>query len=139
MLIPTCLIKFMELSLTIACLTLHHYSYDLTDLPTLMLCSGTYVGFIVVLSGEIIGEMIFAPLDLVQDMFFGILGVGLFITSGGFVIAGRNRKSSCPRTGDHLGAMVCGSISIATGIIMFFDLSLAYLDSEEFEEEAPSM
>ena len=37
-------------------LTLHHYSYDLTDVPTLMLCSGTYVGYVVVLSGEIVGE-----------------------------------------------------------------------------------
>lgn len=42
--------------LTVACLTLHHYSYDLTDVPTLMLCSGTYVGYVVVLSGEIVGE-----------------------------------------------------------------------------------
>lgn len=46
--------------LTVACLTLHHYSYDLTDIPTLMLCSGTYVGYVVVLSGEIVGEN---PLD----------------------------------------------------------------------------
>lgn len=45
--------------LTIACLTLHHYSYDLTDLPTLMLCSGTYIGFIIVLSGEIVGWLFF--------------------------------------------------------------------------------
>ncbi|VVC89047.1 unnamed protein product [Leptidea sinapis] len=42
--------------LTVTCLILHHYSYDLTDVPTLMLCSGTYIGFIVVLSGEIVGK-----------------------------------------------------------------------------------
>ncbi|XP_021207796.1 uncharacterized protein LOC101743423 isoform X4 [Bombyx mori] len=56
MLIPTCIIKFMELSLAISCLTLHQYSYDLTDLPTLMLCSGTYVAYIIVLSGEIVKQ-----------------------------------------------------------------------------------
>jgi hypothetical protein len=43
--------------LAVACLTLHHYSYDLTDVPTLMLCSGTYIGYVVVLSGEIVGEL----------------------------------------------------------------------------------
>lgn len=49
------LISILQL-LTIACLTLHHYSYDLTDVPSLMLCSGTYIGYVVVLSGEIVGE-----------------------------------------------------------------------------------
>lgn len=49
-----CFVLFQMLA--IACLVLHHYSYDLTDLPTLMLCSGTYVGYVVVLSGEIVGE-----------------------------------------------------------------------------------
>lgn len=48
--------------LTVACLTLHHYSYDLTDVPTLMLCSGTYVGYVVVLSGEIVGENVVTAL-----------------------------------------------------------------------------
>lgn len=51
--------------LAIACLVLHHYSYDLTDLPTLMLCSGTYVGYVVVLSGEIVGEN-FKSVDIIQ-------------------------------------------------------------------------
>ncbi|XP_026754115.1 uncharacterized protein LOC113514272 [Galleria mellonella] len=135
MLIPTCIIKLSELMLTVACLTLHHYSYDLTDVPTMMLCSGTYIGFIVVLSGEIVGEMIFSPLDLVQDMYFGILGTGFFAASGGLVLSSRARGSSYPRTGDHTAALLCGSLAVLNAIIMLFDLSLAYLDSEEFDEE----
>ncbi|XP_072931861.1 uncharacterized protein [Epargyreus clarus] len=134
MLLPTCVIKLLELMLTIACLALHHYSYDLTDIPTLMLCSGTYVGYAIVLSGEIIGEMLFAPLDLVQDMYFGILGVGLFSVSGGLILSGRTRGSEYVRTGDYYIAMILGSLAVINAFVMLFDLSLAYLDSEEFEE-----
>ncbi|XP_028160066.1 uncharacterized protein LOC135075009 isoform X2 [Ostrinia nubilalis] len=136
MLIPTCVIKFFELMLAVSCLVLHHYSYDLTDVPTLMLCSGTYIGYVVVLSGEIIGEMIFAPLDLVQDMYFGILGIGLFTVSGGLVLSSRVKPAAYPRTGDHTAAMIAGSLAITNAFIMLFDLSLAYLDSEEFDEES---
>lgn len=51
--------------LAVSCLTLHHYSYDLTDIPTLMLCSGTYIGYVVVLSGEIVGKIF---LDIMQSL-----------------------------------------------------------------------
>ncbi|KAM3961031.1 uncharacterized protein ACR2FA_004804 [Aphomia sociella] len=134
MLIPTCIIKLSELMLTVACLTLHHYSYDLTEVPTMMLCSGTYIGYVVILSGEIIGEMIFSPLDLVQDMYFGVLGTVLFAVSGGLVLSSRIHGSSYPRMGDHNAGLLCGSLAVLNALIMLFDLSLAYLDSEEFDE-----
>ncbi|XP_034830980.1 uncharacterized protein [Maniola hyperantus] len=136
MLIPTCIIKLMELMLAIACLTLHNYSYDLTDISTLMLCSGTYVGYVVVLSGEIVGEMIFAPLDLVQDMYFGIVGVVLFSMSGGLILSARTKSSIYPRTGNQTIALVTGSLAVLNALVMLFDLSLAYLDSEQFDDEA---
>ncbi|CAH2106226.1 unnamed protein product [Euphydryas editha] len=135
MLIPTCVIKLFELMLAVACLTLHHYSYDLTDIPTLMLCSGTYVGYIIVLSGEIIGEMIFAPLDLVQDMYFGVLGVVLFSVSGGLVLSARTKTSMYPRTGDPNAALIVGALAVLNALLMLFDLSLAYMDSEQFDDE----
>lgn len=78
--------------------------------------------------------MLFAPLDLVQDMYFGILGVGLFSVSGGLILSGRTRGSEFVRTGDYTAAMIVGSLAIINAFIMLFDLSLAYLDSEEFEE-----
>lgn len=80
--------------------------------------------------------MVFTPLDLVQDMFFGMLGVILFSISGGMVISNRVRATNIPRTGDHNWALVLGGISITTAVFMLFDLALAYLDSEEFEDEA---
>lgn len=79
--------------------------------------------------------MLFAPLDLVQDMYFGILGVCLFSATGGLVMSARTRGSVYPKTGDHNAALLLASISILNAVFMFFDLSLAYLDSEEFDEE----
>lgn len=80
--------------------------------------------------------MIFAPLDLVQDMYFGILGVGLNSVCGGLVLAARVHDSPYPRTGDQTAALVAASLAIVNAVLMLFDLSLAYLDSEEYDEEA---
>ncbi|CAG5050028.1 unnamed protein product [Parnassius apollo] len=69
-------------------------------------------------------------------MYFGILGVGLYTVSGALVLAARTRDSVYPRTGDQTSALVAGSLAIINAFVMLFDLSLAYLDSEEFDEEA---
>lgn len=85
---------------------------------------------------NILGEMLFAPLDLVQDMYFGMLGVALFSVSGGLVLAARIKSSPYPRTGDCNAAYLGAALAILNAVFMLFDLSLAYLDSEEYDEEA---
>lgn len=80
--------------------------------------------------------MLFAPLDLVQDMYYGMLGVALFSVSGGLVVAARTKASPYPRTGDSNAAFLCAALAFLNAVFMLFDLSLAYLDSEEFDEEA---
>ncbi|XP_049869405.1 uncharacterized protein LOC126369155 [Pectinophora gossypiella] len=135
MLVQTCMIKLMELTLAVACLILHLLSYDLTDVPTLMLCSGTYVGYIAVFAGEIIGECLFAPVDLVQDIYFGIVGMALFSASGGKVLSARVKEHPFPRTGDYGAAVVCGCVALLVAVVLLFDVSLAYLDSEEYDED----
>lgn len=85
---------------------------------------------------NILGEMLFAPLDLVQDMYFGILGVALFSVSGGLVLSARIKTAPYPRTGDYNAALLGAAIAILNAVFMLFDLSLAYLDSEEYDEEA---
>lgn len=80
--------------------------------------------------------MLFAPLDLVQDMYFGMLGVVLFSVSGGLVLSARVKGSVYPRTGDYNAALLGASLAIMNAVFMLFDLSLAYLDSEEYDEEA---
>ncbi|KAJ2945962.1 hypothetical protein O0L34_g4880 [Tuta absoluta] len=82
MLIPTCMIKFLELTLAVACLTLHHYSFDLTDIPCFMLCSGTYVGYVIVFSGEIVGEIVSAVADAYVDAWWSASGAAMFAGCG---------------------------------------------------------
>lgn len=82
------------------------------------------------------GEVSISPLDLVQDMFFSILGVCLFSISGGLVLSGRVRGSPIPRTGDHNTALIAGGIALLNAVIILFDLALAYIDSEEYDEES---
>lgn len=86
---------------------------------------------------KILGEILFAPVDLVQDMFFGIIGIGMFAVCGGLILANRMKSQSLPpRTGDHTAAVIQGFLSLFCALVLLFDLSLAYLDSEEFDDEA---
>ncbi|XP_037965175.2 uncharacterized protein LOC119691537 isoform X2 [Plutella xylostella] len=138
MMIPTCLVKILELMLSVACVALLALSYDLTDPPSLLLAAGTYGGYVIVLSGEIIGELTFAPLDLVQDMYLSALGAVLFATSGGMTLAARLQGDAprAPRTGDAALATAGGGVALAAAALLALDLVLAYLDSEEYDEEA---
>lgn len=80
--------------------------------------------------------MIFAPLDLVQDVFFGMLGIALFSVSGGLIISAKVQGSLYPKTGDSHLPLLAGSFAIINAVVMLLDLSLAYLDSEEYDDEA---
>ncbi|XP_045515311.1 uncharacterized protein LOC123708579 isoform X1 [Pieris brassicae] len=122
MLIPTCLIKFLELTLTIACLTLHHYSYDLTDIPTLMLCSGTYVGYVVVLSGEIVGEAVSATADAYIDAWWSAIGGVLFGACGALTLHGWRDVPFCQRKNYAQTYAVC---SLAVAALMTIDALIA--------------
>lgn len=78
----------------------------------------------------------YAPVDLVQDMFFGIIGIGMFAVCGGMILVNRMKSQALPRTGDHSAAVTQGCLSLVCALVLLFDLSLAYLDSEEFDDEA---
>ncbi|CAH2106225.1 unnamed protein product [Euphydryas editha] len=122
MLIPTCVIKLFELMLAVACLTLHHYSYDLTDIPTLMLCSGTYVGYIIVLSGEIIGEAISAAADAYIDAWWSAAGAVLYGACGGFTLQWWRDVPDCLRRYHAQAAAIC---SLALAALLVLDALLA--------------
>ncbi|CAB3224338.1 unnamed protein product [Arctia plantaginis] len=130
MLIPTCLIKFCELMLTVACLVLHHYSYDLTDLPTLMLCSGTYVGYMVVLSGEIVGEIVSAAADAYIDAWWSGTGSLLFAACGGLTLHSWRDVPPCSRRNFAQSMAVC---SLANASLLFIDAMLAICSAYKVE------
>ncbi|CAH2980175.1 unnamed protein product [Chilo suppressalis] len=122
MLIPTCVIKFFELMLTIACLTLHHYSYDLTDIPTLMLCSGTYIGYVVILSGEIVGEAVSAAADAYVDAWWSASGGVLFGLCGALTLRWWRDVPACMRRSYAQASAVC---SLAAAALLTIDALLA--------------
>ncbi|XP_063362255.1 uncharacterized protein LOC134791896 isoform X2 [Cydia splendana] len=134
MLIPTCLIKLTELLLTIACLVLHHYSYDLTDVPTLILCSGTYVGFIVVLSGEIVGEAVSATSDAFVDAWWSCAGAVLFGACGALTLLGWRDVPDCPRRTQARAAAMC---AIAATVLLIVDalLALCAVDKDDLSSK----
>ncbi|XP_014366857.1 uncharacterized protein LOC106717500 [Papilio machaon] len=122
MLIPTCVIKFLELMLAIACLTLHHYSYDLTDIPTLMLCSGTYVGYVVVLSGEIVGEVVSAAADPYVEAWWSGAGGVLFGACGALTLHSWYDVPPCARRTFAQATAACAQ---AAAVLMAVDSILS--------------
>ncbi|XP_068631989.1 uncharacterized protein [Battus philenor] len=113
MLIPTCVIKFLELILAVACLTLHHYSYDLTDISTFMLCSGTYVGYVVVLSGEIVGEVVSAAADPYVDAWWSGTGGALFGACGVMTLRSWYDVPACRRRTYAQITAICANAAAA--------------------------
>ncbi|CAG9584790.1 unnamed protein product [Danaus chrysippus] len=108
--------------LTIACLTLHHYSYDMTDIPTLMLCSGTYVGYVVVLSGEIVGEAVSAAADAYVDAWWSGVGAVLFGACGALTLQGWRDVPHCMRRSHAHATAVC---ALAAASLLTLDSLLA--------------
>lgn len=83
------------------------------------------------------GELILSPVDLIQDMYFTLLGIVLYSTCGGLVLTRRLSSPplyTVPYTHDSSAAVLTAWLSLGTAAMMFLDLSVAYLDSEELEE-----
>ncbi|XP_028160067.1 uncharacterized protein LOC114352608 isoform X4 [Ostrinia furnacalis] len=108
--------------LAVSCLVLHHYSYDLTDVPTLMLCSGTYIGYVVVLSGEIIGEAVSAAADAYIDAWWSASGGLLFGACGALTLRSWKDIPHCLRRNHAQATAVC---SLATAALLTIDALLA--------------
>lgn len=81
------------------------------------------------------GEMLLSPLDVVQDMFYGLIGSILYFTCAGKVLTCRLLDSGYPRTGDVTSAVAMGGLAVACAVVMLLDMCLAYVDSEVYDEE----
>ncbi|XP_045771449.1 uncharacterized protein LOC123871601 isoform X3 [Maniola jurtina] len=121
--------------LAIACLTLHNYSYDLTDISTLMLCSGTYVGYVVVLSGEIVAEAVSAAADAYVDAWWSATGGVLFAACGGLTLHSWRDVPDCPRRNNAHAAAICALVAAA---LFTIDALLALCSVHKDEESVRS-
>ncbi|XP_058127354.1 uncharacterized protein LOC131291246 [Anopheles ziemanni] len=115
---PLSVIKFLELCLAVACTTLHYYSFDDGDLVTGFLATGTFCGFIVILSTIMAGYLIKAHLHRRLAIFYSLLGSACFLTSGVFIIEAWKHAF---RTRMRDLAITKGSIAIINGVIFLMD------------------
>ncbi|XP_001866470.2 uncharacterized protein LOC6049759 [Culex quinquefasciatus] len=115
---PMSIIKFLELCLTIACTVLHYYSFDDGDLVTGFLSTGTFCGYIVILTTVMVGYLMKAHVHRRLNLFYSLLGCALFLTSGVFIIEAWEHAF---RTRTRDLAITKGSIAIINGVIFLMD------------------
>ncbi|XP_055611632.1 uncharacterized protein LOC129758196 [Uranotaenia lowii] len=115
---PLSIIKFLELCLAATCTVLHYYSFDDGDLVTGFLSTGTFCGYIVILTTVMVGYLMKAHIHRRLNLFYSLLGCALFLTSGVFIIEAWEHAF---RTRTRDLAITKGSIAIINGVIFMMD------------------
>ncbi|XP_001660924.2 uncharacterized protein LOC5573526 [Aedes aegypti] len=115
---PLSIIKFLELCLAVACTVLHYYSFDDGDLVTGFLATGTFCGYIVILTTVMVGYLMKAHIHRRLNLFYSLLGCALFLTAGIFIIEAWEHAF---RTRTRDLAITKGSIAIINGVIFLMD------------------
>lgn len=119
------LVKFLELAVTISCVALHYKSLGETDELTIMLVSGTFVGFSIILIGLFAGYMMGNPINKKIDIFFSLIGCAMFIASGVLIL---QEWESGFKTERRRLAISKGSLAIVNGVLFFFDSVFTFRD-----------
>lgn len=119
------IVKFLELALTISCVALHYKSLGETDELTIMLVSGTFVGFSIILIGLFAGYMMGNPINKKIDIFFSLIGCAMFIASGVLIL---QAWESGFKTERRRLAISKGSLAIVNGVLFFFDSVFTFRD-----------
>uniref|UniRef100_A0A6M2DM23 Putative secreted protein member of chemokine factor super family danaus plexippus plexippus n=1 Tax=Xenopsylla cheopis TaxID=163159 RepID=A0A6M2DM23_XENCH len=104
--------------LTCICLGLHCYA-GLGDQHAQRLCTGTFIGFIIILIGLVIGRYQNYAMDRHLEWYFIGLGAILFIACGGLYIDAYDNafKGEIRDKG-----LACGSFSIITAAVLIADI-----------------
>lgn len=119
------LVKFLELAVTISCVALHYKSLGEKDELTIMLVSGTFVGFSIILIGLFAGYMMGNPINKKIDIFFSLIGCAMFIASGVLIL---QEWESGFKTERRRLAISKGSLAIVNGVLFFFDSVFTFRD-----------
>jgi hypothetical protein len=126
---------------------LHYKSVGETDVHTVILTSGTFLGYTVILVGlaagkfenfnilsiieitnlfSLSGYLMNTPINKRIDLFFSIVGCALFIAVGVLVI--QEWEDSFIKTERRKLAMAKGSLSIVNGVVFFLDIIFTFRD-----------
>lgn len=118
------IVKFLELAIACICVGLHHESMGGNNAQVELLISGTFVGFIIIFIGEFAGHIMQTPINKRIDMFFSLVGVGMFIASGALIIdTWHNSYSGRPKDLQLSKA----SMAIINGGLLLLDAVLTHL------------
>jgi len=122
--------KFLELILTLVCLVLHYKSLGESQPHTIILASGTFLGYTIILVGLFSGYLLSTPINKRIDIFFSLLGCVLFIATGALILQEWNDDlfHSTFKTEARKLAMTKGSLAIVNGILFFFDVVFTFRD-----------
>ncbi|XP_044731760.1 uncharacterized protein LOC123294705 [Chrysoperla carnea] len=113
------LIKFLELAITIVCVILHYKSFSAGgDTEVLMLITGTFCGYFIILIGDSAGHLSSSP-GRKLDAFYSLLGAALFIASGAFAIKYSDSFFNSKETKNY--AMAKGILAIINGALFLVD------------------
>ncbi|XP_055305105.1 uncharacterized protein LOC129569902 [Sitodiplosis mosellana] len=121
--------KFLELVITITCLVLHYKSMGESDPHAIILASGTFVGYTVILVGLFAGYILSTPINKRIDIFFSLIGCALFIATGALILQDWNGGiHSALRTETHKLAVAKGWLAIVNGVLFFLDVIFTFRD-----------
>jgi len=116
------IVKFLELALTCICLGLHYKTLAGDEFERILI-SGTFGGFFIILIGGFVGHLMSTPINKRIDIFFCLVGCGLFIASGAFSI--QHWENSWNKDAKNMGLAKAG-IAIINGAIFLIDSLLTW-------------
>nr|CAD7459743.1 unnamed protein product [Timema tahoe] len=128
----TSILKFVELALTITCLGMHYKDHGPVYSTDLLVVTGTFGGYLIILIGVFAGLVTGQPINKrivstillqqrsqSQDLFYSLAGCALFVASGALIIQYYDKGYSSKSVRD-LG-LAKGSISIINGAVFLLD------------------
>nr|CAD7444766.1 unnamed protein product [Timema bartmani] len=115
----TSILKFVELALTITCLGMHYKDHGPVYSTDLLVVTGTFGGYLIILIGVFAGLVTGQPINKRIDLFYSLAGCALFVASGALIIQYYDKGYSSKSVRD-LG-LAKGSLSIINGAVFLLD------------------
>ncbi|KAK9744988.1 hypothetical protein QE152_g7332 [Popillia japonica] len=111
------IIKFLELAIVAVCIWLHHESVANRFLED-FLCGAAFGGYLIILLGGATGHVVSTPITRRIDVYFGIIGVILFVATGAINIKFFEGYSK-HEYGKY--GLAKGSLAIVNGVLFLLD------------------
>ncbi|EEB11163.1 conserved hypothetical protein [Pediculus humanus corporis] len=105
--------------LTITCVGLHYHSFEANDKYGLIVSTGTFCGFLIILIGVYAGYLFSMPISKRIDAFYSICGCALFVASGALSIDHFQHKKYDKELSDI--GLAKGSLAVINGLVFLVD------------------